>query len=174
MFENLYPSSFSKVGWCFCQSLLSCGKQGEAHTAWTAESVKDELKIPGLLNVAPSLDFYIVYSQRLKRLALPTVCLEKICNIQFHICCILAMRSSTNGIGRSKEKEWLISASAGSPELYEVVTVKPIQFLPTFANSAFPNGRSLWKIYLPANSVSWRYHPPSYIKSLHGIRYKCK
>ena len=54
------------------------------------------------------------------------------------------MRSSIeNGIGRSKEREWLISASAGSQELYEVVTVKPIQFLPTFANSAFPNGRSL-------------------------------
>ena len=28
------------------------GEQGEAHTAWAAESVKDELKIPGLLNVA--------------------------------------------------------------------------------------------------------------------------
>ena len=54
------------------------------------------------------------------------------------------MRSSLeNRIGRSKEREWLISASAGSPELYEVVTVKPIQFLPTFANSAFPNRRSL-------------------------------
>ena len=101
---------------------------------------------------------------------------RKNCNILFHICCILAIRSSIeNGIGRSKEREWLISASAGSPELYEIVTVKPIQFLPTFANSAFPNGRSLWKIYLPANSVSWRNHPPSYIKSLlHGIKYKCK
>ena len=76
--------------------------------------------------------------------SLSIVCLEKKCNILFHICCILAMRSSIeNGIGRSKEREWLISVSAGSQELYEVVTVKPIQFLPTFANSAFPNGRSL-------------------------------
>ena len=37
------------------------GEQGEAHTAWPAESVKDELKIQGLLNVAVAKHLYSLF-----------------------------------------------------------------------------------------------------------------
>ena len=39
------------------------GEEGEAHTAWAAESVKDELNIPGLLNVAVARHLYSLFQK---------------------------------------------------------------------------------------------------------------